>query len=210
MMLGERAQQYYRRPAMLGGGNNSFKSLDNISMLTLHPINQNGRYELIAFYDSSIILQGTGVEKTRSGSLVQVRIEVTADRLSVIPDSAGPAPTQLQRPNERGATFIENAIRANHDAVLNHLMMLAAQAQQYYRRPSSLGGGNGSFRNLDIQKIQGSRIPQDGSFVIASVNDSSLVLEGTCKERKPDGGLIRIQMLVRANGDSLILDTLLK
>jgi hypothetical protein len=210
MMLGERAQQYFRRPAMLGGGDNSFKGLDTITMISLYPTNQNGRYELIAHNDSSIILQGIGVEKTRSGSWLGVRIEVMSNTLSVIPDSAGPAPTQFQRSDERSAAFVENSIRANHDAVLNHLVMLAAKAHQYYRRPTSLGGGNGSFRNLDIQEIQRNQLPHDGTFAVTHISDSSLVLEGICKERTPDGGVIRIQMLVRPGGDSLLFDTLLK
>ena len=36
--------------------------------------------------------------------------------------------------------FQDNAISANRDAVTNDLVNLAARAQQYYRRPTALGG----------------------------------------------------------------------
>jgi Tfp pilus assembly protein PilE len=44
--------------------------------------------------------------------------------------------------------FKTNAVAANKDALINDMVQLAARAQQYYRRPTSLGGGNFSFNNL--------------------------------------------------------------
>jgi len=41
--------------------------------------------------------------------------------------------------------FQDNAVSANRDAVTNDLVNLAARAQQFYRRPTALGGGQGSF-----------------------------------------------------------------
>jgi Tfp pilus assembly protein PilE len=41
--------------------------------------------------------------------------------------------------------FQDNAVSASRDAVTNDLVQLAAKAQQYYRKPASLGGGGNSF-----------------------------------------------------------------
>ena len=46
--------------------------------------------------------------------------------------------------------FNDSAVSANRDAVTNDLVNLAARAQQYYRRPTALGGGNASFVNLTV------------------------------------------------------------
>ena len=44
--------------------------------------------------------------------------------------------------------FNDSATSANRDAVTNDLINLASRAQQYYRRPTALGGGGGSFATL--------------------------------------------------------------
>jgi hypothetical protein len=44
--------------------------------------------------------------------------------------------------------FADSAINANRDALTNDLVNLASRAQQYYRRPTSLGGGGYSFAAL--------------------------------------------------------------
>ena len=44
--------------------------------------------------------------------------------------------------------FTDNAVNANRDAVTNGLVNLAARAQQFYRRPTALGGGGNSFVGL--------------------------------------------------------------
>ena len=44
--------------------------------------------------------------------------------------------------------FKDNAVSANRDAVTNDLINLGARAQQFYRRPIALGGGQGKFDGL--------------------------------------------------------------
>jgi len=41
--------------------------------------------------------------------------------------------------------FRSNSITSNRDQVISDLNNLAAQAQQYYRKPTSMGGGSQSF-----------------------------------------------------------------
>ena len=49
--------------------------------------------------------------------------------------------------------FKDNAVSSNRDAVTNDLVNLAARAQQFFRRPTMLGGGQGSFTNLTDLKM---------------------------------------------------------
>ncbi|HUI09093.1 MAG TPA: hypothetical protein VL221_02135, partial [Bacteroidota bacterium] len=49
--------------------------------------------------------------------------------------------------------FSDSAINANRDALSNDLVNLASRAQQFYRRPTSLGGGGNSFSLLTTTSI---------------------------------------------------------
>ena len=49
--------------------------------------------------------------------------------------------------------FSDSAINANRDALSNDLVNLASRAQQFYRRPTSLGGGGNSFSLLTTSAI---------------------------------------------------------
>jgi len=49
--------------------------------------------------------------------------------------------------------FSDSAINANRDALSNDLVNLASRAQQFYRRPTSLGGGGNSFTALGTNSI---------------------------------------------------------
>ena len=46
--------------------------------------------------------------------------------------------------------FSDSAINANRDALANDLVNLASRAQQFYRRPVSLGGGGNDFGKLTL------------------------------------------------------------
>jgi len=51
------------------------------------------------------------------------------------------------------AMFSDSAINANRDSLSNDLVNLASRAQQFYRRPTSLGGGGNSFTRLTTSSI---------------------------------------------------------
>ncbi len=46
--------------------------------------------------------------------------------------------------------FKSNAQSSNRDAIVNDLNNLAAQAQQYYRKPQSMGGGQQAFNGFGL------------------------------------------------------------
>lgn len=84
--------------------------------------------------------------------------------------------------------FQDNAVSANRDAVTNDLVNLAARAQQFYRRPTSLGGGGNSFTALgtDVTKLTKKPTNDNGTYTISSGGDQSMTLQGVGTE-KADG-----------------------
>ena len=49
--------------------------------------------------------------------------------------------------------FTSSATTANQDAVLQDCLHITSRAQEWLRKPTSLGGGGGFFTNLDLQKL---------------------------------------------------------
>ena len=101
--------------------------------------------------------------------------------------------------------FQDNAISANRDAVTNDLVNLGARAQQYYRRPTSLGGGSNSFTGLTMDKLAGpvggtSWSNANGTYAIQSNGGTSIVLDGKGTE-KSNGQVVEVTCTV--NSDSL-------
>jgi hypothetical protein len=81
--LSTRAQQYYRRPRMLGGGGHSFSGL-TMTKITTKTSNPNGTYSLspdpVAGTPAYIELVGIGVETGNDGSApVKVVMKVWPD-----------------------------------------------------------------------------------------------------------------------------------
>ena len=67
------------------------------------------------------------------------------------------------------ATSSNSAISSNRDALSNDLVNLASRAQQYYRRPISMGGGGQSFNGLtNINLLTNKPKNDNGSYWIVS------------------------------------------
>ena len=105
--------------------------------------------------------------------------------------------------------FQDNAVSANRDAVVNDLVNLAARAQQFYRRPTSLGGGQNTFNGLSadasgLKKLVNTNaspwVNANGSYRISVAgSDSSVSLEGLGNEIGNDGSAkVKVTMEVRA------------
>lgn len=80
--------------------------------------------------------------------------------------------------------FTDSALQSNRDAVAHDLLNLAARAQQYYRRPTSLDGGGNSFEGLTadaagIAKLTEKPTNANGVYSIKTAGTATgLVLEG--------------------------------
>jgi hypothetical protein len=86
MNLAMRAQTFYRRPTIMGGGGNSFVGLTansaGLAKLTSRPTNANGSYSIqTAGTATSIVLAGVGREKGTDGTFIQAQVTVYSDSL---------------------------------------------------------------------------------------------------------------------------------
>jgi hypothetical protein len=101
--------------------------------------------------------------------------------------------------------FQDNAISANRDAVTNDLVNLGARAQQYYRRPTSLGGGSNSFTGCTMDKLAGpvggsSWSNPNGTYTIQSNSGTNIVLDGKGTEKS---GTANVEVTCTVTSDSL-------
>ncbi len=106
--------------------------------------------------------------------------------------------------------FSDNAVSANRDAVSNDLVNLAARAQQYYRRPTALGGGGGQFDNLTLEKL--TNMPggknANGTYTVGTIvggASGSVIIHGVGTETGADGSALKMDIIARSQGktDSL-------
>jgi len=80
--------------------------------------------------------------------------------------------------------FNANAEESAKDGVVSDCTNLAAMAQQFYKKPVSMGGGGNTF-NAGGPNDNGFEIPvklettANGTYDLGTVTDSTLVIEGT-------------------------------
>ena len=109
--------------------------------------------------------------------------------------------------------FSDSAISANRDAVSNDLVNLAARAQQYYRRPTALGGGGNSFVGLAASAAGLARLTNmagganaNGTYSISTAGTANQVsIQGVGKEMI-NGNYVTMRIISRDAGrtDSLV------
>ncbi len=98
--------------------------------------------------------------------------------------------------------FQDNAVSQNRDAVMTDLANLVTRAQQYYRRPRILGGGERQFTGLTADdnglfKLTAKKTNDNGTYSIAVAGGAtSVALKGVGTERSSDGSLIESNMTV--------------
>ena len=103
--------------------------------------------------------------------------------------------------------FQDNAVSANRDGVTNDLVNLAARAQQYYRRPTALGGGQGSFASCTLLLLTTKPSNANGTYTLSSPTQPSVTLDGLGVENGNDGTTpVKVEMIVYA--DSMVTTVL--
>ncbi len=75
--------------------------------------------------------------------------------------------------------FGKNAAQANFDAVVSDMNTIAANAQSWYRKPTSMGGGGRDFSGIALNKIGFASSNTNGSYALSSIDASSFVVTGT-------------------------------
>jgi hypothetical protein len=106
--------------------------------------------------------------------------------------------------------FSDSAINANRDALSNDLVNLASRAQQFYRRPTSLGGGGNSFDLLlagSISLLTNKPTNANGSYFIETPGTGSgsaalVVIKGIGNELY-NGSAVAVHVFVYPDRDSM-------
>jgi len=80
--LAGRAQAYYRRPTIVGGGGYKYAAI-TIGDLTQAPSNDNGRFFISSKSASQIVITGVGKEVVGSDS-VEARVTVFTDSVALV------------------------------------------------------------------------------------------------------------------------------
>jgi Tfp pilus assembly protein PilE len=111
--------------------------------------------------------------------------------------------------------FSDSATNANRDALTNDLVNLASRAQQFYRRPTSLGGGSNSFNGLSadgpgIKKLTNNPLNGNGSYTIVTAGTAQtgatafIEIEGYGNETGNNGSsVVRMHIKVFPSRDSV-------
>jgi len=71
--------------------------------------------------------------------------------------------------------FSASAASANLEAVTSDLLNLASRAQQYYVKPSGMGGGGNSFSGITISDLTPKTSNDNGSYSISTAGTATLV-----------------------------------
>jgi len=96
--------------------------------------------------------------------------------------------------------FTASSVEANRNAVIADLTTVASMAQQYYRKPAAMGGGDRTFTGWDIpSQLQSTA---NGSYA-ATVAAQSVTLVGTGNELNGTDS-VKVTMVV---GPSAITST---
>ena len=83
--------------------------------------------------------------------------------------------------------FNANAVSSNRDGVVSDLNNLGAMGQQYYKKPTSMGGGGNRFTGWTLPAELDTTA--NGNYVL-TVNAQSLTIEGYGTELAPNGSKI--------------------
>ena len=91
--------------------------------------------------------------------------------------------------------FITNAVEQKRNEVINECSILASEAQLYYRKPVSLGGGGKSFIGWEIPREFQKTVA--GSFTVsATVSPNEVIITGTGNEVVTDGDSVKVEVRV--------------
>jgi Tfp pilus assembly protein PilE len=93
--------------------------------------------------------------------------------------------------------FTVSSANSNRDAVISDLTTLAAMSQQYYRKPTAMGGGGNTFTGWTIPTSLQSTA--NGSYD-ETVTATAITLVGTGNELGNDGSdSVQVTMVVGPN-----------
>ena len=107
--------------------------------------------------------------------------------------------------------FIDQSTATNRDEISSDLIQLAAQAQKYYRRPETLGGGNNSFGGVTLQRLTSKPVNANGVYTLtpdpAPPSAASVSVVGVGRETGTDRtSPVRLTLTVWADSILIVTD----
>lgn len=90
--------------------------------------------------------------------------------------------------------FNENAIEQKRNEIINECTLVASEAQLYYRRPATLGGGGKSFNGWEIPDQFGETLA--GFIIQTEVSDDHVIITGTGNEIVTGSDSIKVELYV--------------
>ena len=103
--------------------------------------------------------------------------------------------------------FSDSAASTNRDALTSDLVYLASRAQHYYRRPVSMGGGEGSFAAITFDKLFSEPSNSNGRYFInGAASATQVTLRGVGRERINATDTVTVD--VRVTADSATVSVL--
>jgi len=99
-------------------------------------------------------------------------------------------------------TFKSNAVSANRDQVMNILIHLASRAQQYYMKPTSMGGGNRDFKGFALTAVDTGNASGSFSATVTQPSGAAYVAGSTTAIPSP-ASKIYIVGCGKQNGNDL-------
>ena len=93
--------------------------------------------------------------------------------------------------------FASSAVQANQDAIMQDCLHIAARAQEWFRKPTSMGGGNRSFDSITMTllNLPTTNANTSAPFALTS-RDTALEILGTGTEGTP----LTVRVVVGASG----------
>ncbi|MBA4321096.1 MAG: hypothetical protein C0412_22120 [Flavobacterium sp.] len=96
--------------------------------------------------------------------------------------------------------FTAQNTNSNRDAVTSDLTTIAAQAQQFYKKPTALGGGGNSFTGFTIPANMQKN--PNGSYT-ATVTATEVTLVGKGTTTLTAGGTDTVQVTMKVGSDKI-------
>ncbi len=100
--------------------------------------------------------------------------------------------------------FTASSLQANNSAVISDLTTIGSMAQQYYRKPTAMGGGGNSFAGWEIPKSL-EKTANMGAKTTAVVTATKVTLTGHGTEKNDAGATLKVVYEVWA--DSMKVNT---
>lgn len=94
--------------------------------------------------------------------------------------------------------FGESSLSANRDALASDCQRTVALAQQWYKKPTSLGGGGNAFTGLQLAALGVGATNQNGTYTLTVDNASQITCVGTGTEKTSAGVAVTVTLVYNA------------